>query len=63
MLCGAAMGGICGVLLGVPSLKLSGHYLAVTTIGFGFIVQLILINWIEVTHGSDGIPQIPVLVL
>ena len=61
MLCGAAMGGICGVLLGVPSLKLSGHYLAVTTIGFGFIVQLILINWIEVTHGSDGIPQIPVL--
>ncbi|WP_308599395.1 branched-chain amino acid ABC transporter ATP-binding protein/permease [uncultured Desulfovibrio sp.] len=61
MLCGAAMGGICGILLGIPSLKLSGHYLAVTTIGFGFIVQLILINWIEVTHGSDGIPQIPVL--
>ena len=58
---GSSFAFLGGILLGIPSLKLSGHYLAVTTIGFGFIVQLILINWIEVTHGSDGIPQIPVL--
>ena len=33
-----------GVLLGIPTLKLSGHYLAMATIGFGIILQLILIN-------------------
>jgi ABC-type branched-subunit amino acid transport system ATPase component/ABC-type branched-subunit amino acid transport system permease subunit len=48
-----------GVLLGIPTLKLSGHYLAMATIGFGIIVQLILINAIWLTGGSDGIPKIP----
>ncbi len=48
-----------GVLLGIPTLKLSGHYLAMTTIGFGIILQLILINTIWLTNGSDGIAQIP----
>ncbi|HZK67457.1 MAG TPA: ATP-binding cassette domain-containing protein, partial [Chloroflexota bacterium] len=51
--------GLAGVLLGIPSLKLSGHYLAIATIGFGIIVQLILINQIDLTAGSDGITQIP----
>jgi ABC-type branched-subunit amino acid transport system ATPase component/ABC-type branched-subunit amino acid transport system permease subunit len=48
-----------GVLLGIPTLKLSGHYLAMTTIGFGIILQLILINAIWLTKGSDGITKIP----
>ena len=48
-----------GVMLGIPTLKLSGHYLAMATIGFGIIVQLILINVIWLTGGSDGIPKIP----
>ncbi len=48
-----------GILLGIPTLKLSGHYLAMTTIGFGIILQLILINAIWLTGGSDGIPKIP----
>jgi len=48
-----------GVLLGIPTLKLSGHYLAMATIGFGIILQLILINVIWLTGGSDGIPKIP----
>ena len=51
--------GLFGVLLGIPTLKLSGHYLAVATIGFGIILQLILINTIWLTNGSDGIAQIP----
>jgi len=51
--------GLFGVLLGIPTLKLSGHYLAMTTIGFGIILQLILINAIWLTYGSDGIPKIP----
>ena len=51
--------GLFGVLLGIPTLKLTGHYLAMTTIGFGIIVQLILINAIWLTNGADGIPKIP----
>jgi branched-chain amino acid transport system permease protein len=48
-----------GAILGFPTLKLRGHYLAMATIGFGFIIQLILINWTSVTMGSDGIAGIP----
>ena len=48
-----------GVLIGIPTLKLSGHYLAMATIGFGVILQLILVNAIWLTNGSDGIPKIP----
>jgi branched-chain amino acid transport system permease protein len=47
-----------GVLLGIPSLKLRGHYLAMTTIGFGIILDLVYSNWRPVTGGSDGIPGI-----
>jgi branched-chain amino acid transport system permease protein len=52
-----------GVLLGFPTLKLSDRYLAMATIGFGIIVNLILENWREFTGGVDGIPGIasPVL--
>ena len=49
---------VFGVILGVPSLKLSGHYLAMTTIGFGIIVDLLFFNWRPVTGGADGIPGI-----
>jgi len=48
-----------GAVLGFPTLKLRGHYLAMATIGFGFIIQLFLINAQSFTHGSDGIPAIP----
>ncbi len=50
---------IAGIVLGIPTLKLRGHYLAMATIGFGIIVQLILIHWRNVTHGTDGIPGVP----
>lgn len=49
---------IFGVILGVPSLKLSGHYLAMTTIGFGIIVDLVFFNWRPVTGGADGVPGV-----
>ena len=59
MIAAFVVAGFFGVLLGIPTLKLSGHYLAMTTIGFGIILQLILINAIWLTYGSDGIPKIP----
>ena len=48
-----------GILLGIPALKLSGHYLAMCTIGFGIIVQMLLQNWTAFTHGAQGIGGIP----
>jgi branched-chain amino acid transport system permease protein len=59
MIAAFVVAGLFGVLLGIPTLKLTGHYLAMTTIGFGIILQLILINAIWLTSGSDGITKIP----
>ena len=48
-----------GVALGLPTLRLRGHYLAMATIGFGILAQLILVHWRNITRGPDGIPDIP----
>ncbi len=52
-------GGIFGVLLGYPVLRLRGDYLAIVTLGFGEIIRIILVNWSEVTGGPNGISDIP----
>lgn len=63
LLAAPPMAGAFGVMLGFPTLRLSGRYLALATIGFGIIINLILHNWKEFTGGADGIPGIasPVL--
>jgi branched-chain amino acid transport system permease protein len=48
-----------GWCVGYPCLRLSGHYLALATIGFGIITQLVLINWKSFTNGPDGMSGIP----
>ena len=48
-----------GAAVGFPCLRLSGHYLALATIGFGIIVQLVFINARGWTNGSDGLTGIP----
>ncbi len=58
---GGIMASIFGLILGVPSLKLRGPYLAISTLGFGVIVWLMLINLEEITRGPLGIPHIPPL--
>lgn len=59
LLASALMAGIFGLLLGIPTLRLKGDYLAITTIGFGEILRLVLINWTSLTRGPAGIPGIP----
>lgn len=51
--------GLFGLLLGIPTLRLRGDYLAIVTLGFGEIVRLVFINWQEVTNGPMGIRSIP----
>ncbi len=48
-----------GVLLGFPVLRLRGDYLAIVTLAFGEIIRVVLINWVAVTHGPNGITDIP----
>lgn len=55
----ALIAGFFGLFLGIPTLRLKGDYLAITTIGFAEIVRLVLINWGELTRGPAGIPGIP----
>ncbi len=48
-----------GLLLGLPTMRLAGDYLAIVTLGFGEIVRLVLLNWDKVTRGPMGLPGIP----
>ena len=49
---------LAGALLGMSTLRLGGHYLAMVTISFQQIVTLVMINTIWLTHGPDGVPRI-----
>ncbi|MDI6784926.1 MAG: branched-chain amino acid ABC transporter permease, partial [bacterium] len=47
-----------GLILGMPSLRVRGDYLAIVTLGFGEIVRIILNNWESVTNGPRGMDGI-----
>lgn len=47
-----------GIILGMTTLKLGGHYLAMITIGFQIIFTLVMTNWIKFSGGPDGISAI-----
>ena len=58
---GAAIAAMFGVLLGTPTLKLRGDYLAIVTLGFGEIVRIFLNNLsrpINITNGPQGVGRI-----
>jgi branched-chain amino acid transport system permease protein len=57
----AGVAGILGILLGAPTLRLRGDYLAIVTLGFGEIIRVFLNNLdhpINITNGPKGISQI-----
>ena len=63
---GAALAGLFGVLLGAPTLKLRGDYLAIVTLGFGEIIRVFVGNLeqpINITNGPRGLGQIDSLKL
>ena len=58
---GAAIAALFGVVLGAPTLKLRGDYLAIVTLGFGEIVRIFLVNLsrpVNITNGPQGITRI-----
>ena len=63
---GALVAAFFGALLGYPTLKLHGDYLAIVTLGFGEIIRIFLVNLnrpFNLTNGPHGITQIDPLVL
>jgi branched-chain amino acid transport system permease protein len=54
---------LLALALGVPTLRLSGHYLAMATLGFNYVVHAIFVQWDQVTGGPSGLSGIPPLSL
>ncbi|MET9799904.1 branched-chain amino acid ABC transporter permease [Streptomyces sp. NPDC006368] len=64
VLTGALVSLIFGVVIGAPTLRLRGDYLAIVTLGFGEIFRIVMLNLDgesgpKVTNGPNGIPNIP----
>lgn len=57
--CGALAAGIAALLVGLPVLRLRGHYLAVATLGLTVIVQVSILNLVDFTRGGQGLSAIP----
>ncbi|MFV0136599.1 branched-chain amino acid ABC transporter permease [Streptomyces sp. HMX87] len=63
-LLGAAVAMVFGVLIGAPTLRLRGDYLAIVTLGFGEIFRIAVLNMDgtsgpDITNGSNGISSVP----
>lgn len=63
MVLGALLAAVVAVAVGAPSLKLKGHYLAMATLAFGIIINIIFREEVEWTGGPDGMINIPRLQL
>ncbi|MGH3041724.1 MAG: branched-chain amino acid ABC transporter permease [Gaiellaceae bacterium] len=53
ILAGGVIAAVAGMVIGIPSLRLKGDYLAIATLGFGEIVRIVLLN-IEYVGGASG---------
>jgi len=59
LLVGACLCALLGVVVGLPSLRLKGDYLALATFGSAIIVYSVALNWVTLTRGPMGLPGIP----
>jgi len=58
MLIGGMAAAVAGYLVGLPSLRLRGDYLAIVTLGFGEIIRVLILN-VDAVGGARGLPGIP----
>ena len=56
---GGLLAALVAAVVGIPVLRLRGHYLAVATLGLMVIVRVVAINWTAVTRGAKGINGLP----
>ena len=60
---GVVVTALLGVVIALPALRIGGDYLVIVTLALQVIVSAILINWTDLTGGTDGIRAIPRVVL
>lgn len=60
LMSGGLVAALAGLIVGLPSLRLKGDYLAIVTLGFGEIIRVVILN-IESVGGARGLPNIPSL--
>jgi len=58
LLAGGIAAAAGGLVVGIPTLRLAGDYLAIATLGFGEIIRVIILN-LDVVGGPRGLPGIP----
>ncbi|WP_379139156.1 branched-chain amino acid ABC transporter permease, partial [Paenibacillus sp. sgz500958] len=58
IIAGGVLAAICGILIGIPTLRLNGDYLAIATLGFGEIIRIVMLNT-EYVGGASGLSGIP----
>ncbi len=63
MAAGTILSAIIAIIVGVPALRLKGHYLAMATLGFGSIMHIVAVAAIDITGGPGGLNGIPVISL
>lgn len=56
---GCMLAAVIAWLVGIPALRLKGHYLAMATLGFGVIVSIVFAEELRWTGGPSGLPDIP----
>jgi len=59
LLMGGVVAALAGAVLGYPTLRLRGDYLAIMTLGFHEIIRIVANNWVGLTRGPSGISGIP----
>jgi branched-chain amino acid transport system permease protein len=52
---------LIALLVGIPALRLHGHYLAMATLGFNIVIYTVLVQWDELTGGPSGFSGVPPL--
>jgi branched-chain amino acid transport system permease protein len=58
LLCGGLAAAFIGILIGLPTLRLKGDYLAIATLGLGEIIRVVILN-LDITKGARGLTGIP----
>lgn len=59
MLGGGFAAALAGFLIGLPTLRLKSHYIAIASLGLSYIVYSLLLNLTDLTRGPLGLPGIP----
>lgn len=59
MVLGAVIAGTVALIVGIPTLRLKGDYLAIATLGVSEIIRILIINGGDLTNGAAGILGIP----